>query len=1007
MEFQIEVKELLIVKNRMTLTVMGTVTDPTINSHFLSNPKLVLHFNNGKEDRRIPFVLSNVTHIDGKCFFSGRYNYRLDLLFWKTRKDYLPFEMYMNLGFADFYEEYVKTTRELYDDGIELIKKNSHGYRNAIPLCEPMQFPPKDVPLDPYVFGALLGDGYLTQHGNSVIFSTADQEMLDNILDRLGRDKYNLVKTRVDTENHKDYAWTLKELHEGEWTQACDIKRILKSLGACCPAAEKFIPEEYKWASVDQRYELLRGLMDTDGTAHVGRFHFDTISEKLRDDFMYIARSLGFQVRYGVDYRPDKYPNSDGKCWGVAVLGHDADPLFALSRKKNDFKEYRDARKDSIEWPDLKDPIEYDNAPAIPDNVLPAYTAGVFLVRGSKNRYEVTFQQKDFDSIAVGIIEDYPDVKFKHRSNNAGEKILPWAEGPVLANNRISNRIIAHRNNTGYAVDLLERQIPEYYMKADLDTRLRFLKGVFDTRGRVMNIRLCLYSSNERMLHQLKQLLCSCGYTVEIRPISSKLRTLELVVMNPDENILTDPIRLKQIEYAKDDDPRKRSNFNDAISIVDIRPTDRYEEMTCISVADPSESYILDDFTVTHNSTLLHAIGVEDMWYWRGGLLMEPHGDLAMGLLRTAPPYRLHDIIYLNVLDPLASPGFNPLELPLNATDEMRAEATGTVTTLISKHFNMDATSMPRLAKMLTNALNALSWAPGATLLEIMDFYVNEDIRNTVLSFVPDGPSKDAMSDLAQNAKTEDLGTLENRISRFTTNRFMKHLFGQSHTTVNFFELMNEGKYIICPASKGGTSDDTFLKFYGSYIVSEVYKAAVMRESIEEGDRVNFALTLDEFQNFISDDIEGILSEARKYGLMMMLANQYLDQLTKPIQSAVLQNCATKLCYNLGPTDAPTMARALGFGLKAEDMQAIPKYHVMAAPLINGGPVHPFISAVFPPISLKSEVSGITASLIMEISRDKYMKNRNEIDKEIMDRKERFASGNKDAVRELMTKKNR
>ncbi len=88
MEFQIEVKELLIVKNRMTLTVMGTVTDPTINSHFLSNPKLVLHFNNGKEDRRIPFVLSNVTHIDGKCFFSGRYNYRLDLLFWKTRKDF-------------------------------------------------------------------------------------------------------------------------------------------------------------------------------------------------------------------------------------------------------------------------------------------------------------------------------------------------------------------------------------------------------------------------------------------------------------------------------------------------------------------------------------------------------------------------------------------------------------------------------------------------------------------------------------------------------------------------------------------------------------------------------------------------------------------------------------------------------------------------------------------------------------------------------------------------------
>ena len=406
-------------------------------------------------------------------------------------------------------------------------------------------------------------------------------------------------------------------------------------------------------------------------------------------------------------------------------------------------------------------------------------------------------------------------------------------------------------------------------------------------------------------------------------------------------------------------------------------------------------------------STLLHAIGVEDMWYWRGGLLMEPHGDLALGLLRCAPPYRLHDIIYLDVLDPLASPGFNPLELPLDATDEMRQEATGTVTTLIAKHFNMDATHMPRLSKMLTNALNALSFVPGATILEIMDFYVNEDIRNAILSFVPDGPQKDAMTDLANNAKAEDLATLENRISRFTTNRFMRHLFGQSHTTLNFYQLMNEGKYIICPASKGGTSDDTFLKFYGSYIVSEVYKAAVMREAIEEGERVNFALTLDEFQNFMGDDIEGILAEARKYGLMMMLANQYLDQLTPPIRAAVLQNCATKLSYNLSPTDAKPMAQTFGSGLRPEDMQSIPKYHVMASPLVNGGNVRPFISAVFPPISLKSEVSGITANLIREISRDKYMKPRNDIDQEINDRKERLASGNKEAIRALMTKKNR
>ena len=129
MDYQIEVKELLITKNTMTLTVMGTITDPTINSHFLSNPKLVLHFNNGKEDRRIPFVLSNVTHIDGKCFFSGRYKYRLNLLFWKTRKECLPFEMYMNLGFADFYEEKIPVdlTPEVFESDERNYRFSVHG----------------------------------------------------------------------------------------------------------------------------------------------------------------------------------------------------------------------------------------------------------------------------------------------------------------------------------------------------------------------------------------------------------------------------------------------------------------------------------------------------------------------------------------------------------------------------------------------------------------------------------------------------------------------------------------------------------------------------------------------------------------------------------------------------------------------------------------------------------------------------------------------------------------
>ncbi len=117
MEFSIKVKEFIIKDRNLSLTIMGEVADESINSHFLSKPKIVLYFNDGKEDRRIPFVLSNVTYVDGKCFFSGKYNYRLDLLFWKTRKDYLPFDMYINFGFEGFYQEKIDVdlTPEMFE----------------------------------------------------------------------------------------------------------------------------------------------------------------------------------------------------------------------------------------------------------------------------------------------------------------------------------------------------------------------------------------------------------------------------------------------------------------------------------------------------------------------------------------------------------------------------------------------------------------------------------------------------------------------------------------------------------------------------------------------------------------------------------------------------------------------------------------------------------------------------------------------------------------------------
>lgn len=119
MDYNIHVNSIVVEKQKMTINIRGEFIDPVINSKFLSTPKVILHFDNGKEDRRIPLVIKfgDITYVDGKCMFSGSYTYRLDYIFWKTRGQGLPFTMYVNLKFADFYEEKVKIdlTPDEYD----------------------------------------------------------------------------------------------------------------------------------------------------------------------------------------------------------------------------------------------------------------------------------------------------------------------------------------------------------------------------------------------------------------------------------------------------------------------------------------------------------------------------------------------------------------------------------------------------------------------------------------------------------------------------------------------------------------------------------------------------------------------------------------------------------------------------------------------------------------------------------------------------------------------------
>ena len=142
------------------------------------------------------------------------------------------------------------------------------------------------------------------------------------------------------------------------------------------------------------------GLMDTDGTATKGCFSFSTTSERLKEDFKWLCRSLGYQVRERLDHRPEQSPNSDGKCWSIAVLTNDVENLFKLQRKKDAFYEYRAKRKECLIFAEKREPklLPADKAhgPMIPENFIECCSRSLNVsqsdIESRLSRYSIQFK---------------------------------------------------------------------------------------------------------------------------------------------------------------------------------------------------------------------------------------------------------------------------------------------------------------------------------------------------------------------------------------------------------------------------------------------------------------------------------------------------------------------------------------------------------------------------------------------------------------------------------------
>jgi hypothetical protein len=195
---------------------------------------------------------------------------------------------------------------------------------------------------------------------------------------------------------------------------------------------------------------------------------------------------------------------------------------------------------------------------------------------------------------------------------------------------------------------------------------------------------------------------------------------------------------------------------------------------------------------------------------------------------------------------------------------------------------------------------------------------------------------------------------------------------------------MDEGKILLVNLSRGRTGDLNS-KLLGMIFVMKFEAAAMSRADIPEEYRRDFCLYVDEFQNFSTDSFADILSQARKYHLNLIVANQFTTQLSEEIRDAVFGNVGSVAAFRVGTTDAEFLAKQFAPVFDIDDLQFLPNYNTAVRMMIGGVPIQPFSMATLPPLGSPNPQ---LSDALKQLSAAKYGRPKAQVDREIASRLE-------------------
>ncbi|PIR69410.1 MAG: hypothetical protein COU47_03505 [Candidatus Niyogibacteria bacterium CG10_big_fil_rev_8_21_14_0_10_46_36] len=392
--------------------------------------------------------------------------------------------------------------------------------------------------------------------------------------------------------------------------------------------------------------------------------------------------------------------------------------------------------------------------------------------------------------------------------------------------------------------------------------------------------------------------------------------------------------------------------------------------------------------TGTGKSEFMKNMIRQDIEIGQGICVIDPHGDMVSDILGQIPEERVQDVIYFDPGNVDMPMGLNFLEYD-ERYPEQKTFVVDELLAIFNKLYNMELAGGPMFEQYFRNAAHLVLEDPssGNTLLEIIRVLSDKAFRDYKLSRSKNPLVNAFWKEIAEKAGGEHalqnmIPYITSKFDTFLSNEIMRPIIAQQHSAFQMRDVMDNGKILLVNLSKGRVGE-TNSALLGLVIVGKILMAAFSRASeTHQEQRRDFFLYLDEFQSITTPSIATILSEARKYKLNLIMAHQFIGQLSEDIRKSVFGNVGTMVSFRIGREDAEIIEKQFEPVFSAHDLTNIENFQAYIKMLIGGQTAKPFNIRTFPP----KESNAVEAEAIKELSSQKYGRPRKEIEEEVMRR---------------------